>query len=39
MLAIIGDLLSIGALLTIFLGVVYHRPRPIPPLPVKPLIT
>lgn len=32
MLAIIGDLLSIGALLTIFLGVIYHRPRTIPPL-------
>lgn len=32
MLAIIGDLLSIGALLTIFLGVVYHRPRPLPPI-------
>lgn len=26
MQAIIGDLLSIGALLTIFLGVIYHRP-------------
>jgi len=34
-LAIIGDLLSIGALLTIFLGVIYHRPRSLPPLPTK----
>ncbi len=36
MLAIIGDLLSIGALLTIFLGVIYHRPRPLPTLPSHP---
>lgn len=35
-LAIIGDLLSIGALLTIFLGVIYHRPRPLPPLHLSP---
>lgn len=39
MLAIIGDLLSIGALLTIFLGVIYHRPRVIPPLHPSPPVT
>ncbi len=39
MLAIIGDLLSIGALLTIFLGVIYHRPH-VPSAPqVPPSIT
>lgn len=32
MLAIIGDFLSIAALLTIFLGVIYHRSRVLPPL-------
>lgn len=32
-LAVIGDLMSIGALLTVFLGVIYHRPRKLPPLP------
>lgn len=36
MLAIIGDLLSIGALLTIFLGVIYHRPQASPPLHPSP---
>lgn len=36
-LAIMSDLLSIGALLTIFLGVIYHRPRVIPPLHPNPL--
>ncbi|MEK7519121.1 MAG: hypothetical protein AAB424_02545 [Patescibacteria group bacterium] len=36
-LAIIGDLISIGALLTIFLGVIYHRPSPLPaPQPSSP---
>lgn len=35
-LAIIGDLLSIGALLTIFLGVIYHRPQVSPPLHPSP---
>ncbi|MFA6587961.1 MAG: hypothetical protein WCT08_02730 [Patescibacteria group bacterium] len=29
-LAILGDLFSVAALLTVFLGVIYHRPKPIP---------
>jgi hypothetical protein len=30
-IAILGDLFSITALLTVFLGVVYHRPQKLPP--------
>lgn len=32
-LAVISDFFSIGALLIIFLGVAYHRPKALPPLP------
>lgn len=32
-LAVIGDFFSTGALLIIFLGVAYHRPKILPPLP------
>ncbi len=35
-LAVIGDLMSIGALLTVFLGVIYHRPHRLPALPPSP---
>ncbi len=35
-LAVIGDLMSIGALLTVFLGVIYHRPRRLPPSALHP---
>jgi hypothetical protein len=35
-LAIMGDLFSIGALLTVFLGVIYHRPRQLPPIINQP---
>jgi len=34
--AIIGDLFSIGALLTVFLGVIYHRPQFLPYPVVQP---
>ncbi len=33
--AVIGDLASIGALLTVFLGVIYHRPPPLPVVQTK----
>lgn len=35
-MAILSDFLSIAALLTVFLGVLYHRPRPLPHNPLPP---